>query len=68
MPFDTIKYSFGPVAEELGKGLQNPVQQCKSAPDLKDKFARMLKLVYSLDLKSSDRKVVWVRVPLRAPE
>jgi hypothetical protein len=25
----------GPVAEWLGKGLQNPVQRFKSAPDLK---------------------------------
>ena len=33
-PSHFVRYKFGLVAEELGRGLQNPVQQCKSAPDL----------------------------------
>lgn len=42
----------------------------KINPSLKDTAqiqARVLELVDSLDLKSSERKLVWVRVPLRAP-
>ncbi len=31
----TLLKKYGLVAEELGRGLQNPAQQCKSAPDLR---------------------------------
>ncbi|MCX6763715.1 MAG: GIY-YIG nuclease family protein [Candidatus Moranbacteria bacterium] len=32
---EIIRKKYGLVAEKLGVGLQNPLQQCKSAPDLK---------------------------------
>ncbi len=54
---------FGPMAEWLGKGLQNPVRQFKSASDLN--FCPGGGMVDTRDLKSLDRKVMRVRVSPR---
>ena len=53
----------GALAERLGTGLQNLLQRFNSASDLKSAVCRGGGMVYAEDLKSSDRKVVWVRVP-----
>ncbi len=55
------------MADRLGKGLQNLLKQFNSAPDLIES-CRGDGMVYVEDLKSSDRKVVWVRVPPAAQE
>ena len=58
------------MAERLGKGLQNPVQQFKSASDLTIESNRVVcpggEMVDTRDLKSLDRKVMRVRVSPRA--
>jgi hypothetical protein len=42
----------GALAEELGKGLQNPVHECESRTRLQDIYGRVAELVYAADLKS----------------
>ena len=42
---------FGALAEELGKGLQNPVHECESRTRLHTN-GRVAELVYATDLKS----------------
>ena len=48
----------------LGMGLQNPLRRFNSARDLR--FARVVELVYTQDLKFCGRNPVRVRVPPRA--
>ena len=57
---------YGPMAERLGKGLQNLLQRFNSASDLKIEYARVVELVDTRDLKSLDRKVMLVRFRPRA--
>ena len=40
------------MAEELGKGLQNPVHECESRSRLQKLAGKMAELVYAADLKS----------------
>ena len=74
MPFGSINYSFGPMAEWLGKGLQNPLQRFNSASDLKScgcysnygiLVIRHYYLVYHFMINFNRRKRSWCEEDLR---
>ena len=56
-------FSTGPMAERLGKGLQNPEQRFNSASDLRHIPRWGGGMVYARHLKCCARKGLWVRVP-----